>query len=116
MAKIDIQLLIIYFPALFALYKGVIAWRIEGTKQKQIEESEKTARAEHEAKENSLGADLARMLRADIVLLKNEIIELQKYKGENNLKIERLESIIKQMEMTYEFIEKRMLNMFPDKK
>jgi hypothetical protein len=111
-----LQFLMIFGASLVALYKGVMAWRIEGTKQKQTEEFEKTKRTEIEAKENSLGKEALLMLRSEIVLLRNEIVELQKAKGENNLRVERLEAIIKQMEMTYEFIEKRMLNMFPERK
>jgi hypothetical protein len=105
----DMQFLIVFGGSLFALYKAALAWRSEGTKQRRIEEEEKTKRTEIEAKENSLGKEALIMLRA-------EILELQKAKGENNIKIERIEGIIKQMEMTYEFIERRMLSMFPDKK
>ena len=100
-----IKLLLILISALIAGLKGWDIWVKGEVKKKEID-----------AKENSLGKEALLMLRSEIVLLRNEIIELQKAKGESNLRVERLEAIIKQMELTYEFIERRMLNMFPDKK
>lgn len=70
---------------------------------------EKTKRIEIQAKENSMGKEA-------LMILRNEISELQKAKGEDKIWRERIENIIKQMEITCEFIERRMLGMFPDKK
>jgi hypothetical protein len=97
-----IKLLLIFISALLASLKGWDIYTKGEIKKKEID-----------AKENSLGKEALVLLKQEIILLRNEIQDLQKAKGENNLRVERLESIIKQMEMTYEFIEKRMLNMFP---
>jgi hypothetical protein len=97
-----IKLLLIFISALLASLKGWDIYTKGEIKNKEID-----------AKENSLGKEALVLLKQEIILLRNEIQDLQKAKGENNLRVERLESIIKQMEMTYEFIEKRMLNMFP---
>lgn len=90
-----LEYLITFFISVAAVYKGVIEIAKEKTKRVQIQ-----------AKENSLGAEA-------LIMLREEIIELKKAKGEDNIRIEKIESIIKQMEITCEFIERRMLNMFP---
>lgn len=69
---------------------------------------EKTKRIEIQAKETSMGKEA-------LILLRNEIAELQKAKGEDKIWRESIERIIKQMELTCDFIERRMLNMFPEK-
>jgi hypothetical protein len=97
-----IKLLLIFISALLASLKGWDIYTKGEIKKKEID-----------AKENSLGKEALVLLKQEIILLRNEIQDLQKAKGENNLRVERLESIIKQIEMNYEFIEKRMLNMFP---
>lgn len=103
-----IKFLIAFALSWLAIYKVIMDVAREKTKQTKIEEEEKTNRAQIEAKENSLGKEALVMLRA-------EILELQKAKNESNIKIDKIELIIQKMELTYEFIERRMLSMFPDK-
>jgi DNA-binding NtrC family response regulator len=95
--------------SLFAAVKGVAAWKKEETKQTEIEEIERTKRAEIEAKENSLGKEALIMLRA-------EIVDLQKAKNESTIKIDKIETIIQRMEITYDFIQRRMMSMFSNDK
>lgn len=104
-----IEFLLAFFGTLTAIYVAYTNTQKEKTNRKKIEEEEQTKRAEIEAKENSLGKEALIMLRA-------EILDLQKAKNESKIKIDMIEAIIQKMELTYEFIERRMLSMFPDKK
>lgn len=93
----SLQYVLAFLLTLAAVYKVVIELSKEKTKRRQIE-----------AQENSLGKEA-------LLMLKSEISELQKAKGENIERVERIERVIRQMEITCEFIEKRMLSMFPEK-
>lgn len=93
-----IQLLLIIYGGYFTLVKAVDYITTQHTKRREIE-----------AKENSLGHEA-------LLLLKSEISDLKKAKGEDDLKIKRIEQTIDSLEFIYKMIEQKMLSMFPNQK